>query len=76
MHLSEWNVSNGTDFSFMFYECKKLVNLFTIEEWNVSKGTYFFAMFGKCDKSSVMEGIKDWKISKSKKVSRKRNMSY
>ena len=39
------NTMNGTDFSFMFYQCKQLT---TIPELNTSNGTNFNSMFLEC----------------------------
>ena len=47
--LESWNVSNGTDFSWMFYNCKSLKNINGLQNWNVSDGTDFLRMFAYCE---------------------------
>ena len=47
--LQNWNVYNGTDFSFMFCNCFSLQNIKGLEKWNVSNGTDFSFMFANCE---------------------------
>ena len=35
--LEKWNVSNGNNFSCMFYGCSSLSDIKALEKWNVSK---------------------------------------
>ena len=46
--LSNWDVSNGTNFRYMFAGCKYLESLFMISNWNVSNGIDFKGMFIYC----------------------------
>ena len=48
----------------MFYKCKKLLDIITLENWNVSKGDQFDAMFGELDRDIVIKTIQKWNISK------------
>ena len=46
--LERWNVSNGTDFSYMFSFCTALQDISALKSWNVSNGTDFSYMFRYC----------------------------
>ena len=46
--LEDWNVSNGTDFSYMFSFCTALQDISALKSWNVSNGKYFSSMFRYC----------------------------
>ena len=64
--LGEWNVSNGNNFSYMFYECTSLSDIKALEKWNVSNGNNFSYMFGGCKLLSDIDNtIKKWNVSKS-----------
>ena len=38
--LEKWNVSNGTNFSFMFYNCKSLNDIKPLEKWKLKENDY------------------------------------
>ena len=46
--ISDWDVSNVTDMSGMFYECNELEFIRDISKWNVSKVMYRMGMFDGC----------------------------
>ena len=46
--LHNWNVFNGTDFSYMFFNCESLQDLNELQNWNVFNGTDFSRMFYNC----------------------------
>ena len=46
--LSNWNMSNSTDLSFMFSYCQNLNNIKAIKNWNVENVINFTGMFWKC----------------------------
>ena len=48
--ISNWNVSNVTNMSYMFYECKKLKYDKSFDKWNVSNVTDMESMFKGCNK--------------------------
>ena len=39
--LENWNVLNGNNFSFMFYNCSSLLDIKALENWNISNKKYF-----------------------------------
>ena len=43
--LQNWNVSNGNDFSGMFYRCSSSLDIKPLQNWNVSNKKYFKDMF-------------------------------
>ncbi|MCQ2976097.1 MAG: DUF285 domain-containing protein, partial [Bacteroidales bacterium] len=47
LDLSSWNVSNGTDFSYMFWDCFNLKTL-DLSNWNVKKSAKIEEMFINC----------------------------
>ena len=38
--LEKWDVSNGTDFSWMFYYCSSLTDIKPLEKWNLNENTF------------------------------------
>ena len=50
--IENWNVSNGNNFSHMFFGCLLLSDLKPIENWNISNGNNFSFMFDGCSLSS------------------------
>ncbi|MBR1611708.1 MAG: BspA family leucine-rich repeat surface protein [Methanobrevibacter sp.] len=64
-NISEWDVSNGEDFSKMFRYCTKLnCNL---SKWNVSNGILFNSMFFNCYKFN--SDLNNWDVSKGENFS-------
>ena len=57
--ISNWNVSNVTDMSFMFNECKEFNQ--DISNWDVSKVTDMSGMFGGCKEFN--QDISSWNVS-------------
>ena len=67
--LSGWDVSNGTSFEAMFFECEAYNNAgVSLSRWDVSKGTSFQSMFSV---ASVFEGIgvDSWNMSNATNIS-------
>lgn len=60
--ISYWDVSNVTNFSGMFMNCKYF-NC-DISEWDVSKGTDFSFMFDECKEFNC--DLSRWNVSKGK----------
>ena len=59
--LTNWNVSKGENFSFIFSDCSKLSYISHIKKWDVSNGQNFKGMFYNCPCS--IDSLKDWNIS-------------
>ena len=59
------NVSNGTNFSEMFYFCSSLKDIKPLENWNVSKGTNFSDMFYNCSSLSDIKPLKKWNLNEN-----------
>jgi len=60
--VSEWNVSNGKNFSNMFDGCKEF-NC-DISRWDVNNGSYFTGMFCNCEKFNA--DLSNWDVSNGK----------
>ena len=60
--ISEWDVSNVTNMSHMFYVCKELKSVGYISGWDVSKVTDMSFMFTGCKKFN--QDISKWNVSK------------
>ena len=61
--ISQWDVSNVTDMSFMFSSCKSFNQ--DISKWDVSKVTDMSFMLSRC--KSFNQNISKWDASKVKK---------
>ena len=59
--ISDWNVSNVTNMTRMFFECKELKSVGDISGWDVSKVTNMKYMFGVCKKFN--QDISSWNVS-------------
>ena len=59
--ISDWNVSNVTNMSYMFYACKELKSVGDISEWDVSKVINMSFMFTGCKK--INQDISKWNVS-------------
>ena len=57
------DVSNCTDFSFMFSFCESLENLNGLQNWNVFNGTNFLCMFGNCESLEDLNELQHWNVS-------------
>lgn len=62
--ISKWNVSNGKNFSDMFFGCKKF-NC-DISNWDVSNGTNFDSMFYACENFNC--DLSKWRIKNNAKI--------
>ena len=49
INFKNLDVSDCSDFSFMFYNCKSLQNLNELQHWNVSNDTDFSYIFYHCN---------------------------
>jgi len=66
--LSGWDVSNGTDFQFMFFECQAYNNAgVSLSGWDVSKSTNFNGMFSQASEF-VGVGVDSWNVSNATNI--------
>ena len=61
--ISEWNVSNVKNMTYMFYNCNKLKYIGDISEWDVSKVKNMNSMFYKCIKLKYIGDLSSWDVS-------------
>eukprot|EP00542_Grammatophora_oceanica_P000639 CAMPEP_0194065858 /NCGR_PEP_ID=MMETSP0009_2-20130614/85699_1 /TAXON_ID=210454 /ORGANISM="Grammatophora oceanica, Strain CCMP 410" /LENGTH=176 /DNA_ID=CAMNT_0038718749 /DNA_START=127 /DNA_END=657 /DNA_ORIENTATION=- len=59
--LSGWDVSNGTSFGWMFYECASFNG--DVSSWDVSNATDLDGMFAGCQ--SFNSDLSSWDVSKA-----------
>ena len=59
--ISDWDVSNVTNMSYMFYVCKELKSVGDISKWDVSKVINMSFMFTGCKKFN--QDISKWDVS-------------
>jgi len=64
--LTEWNVSKGTNFRFMFYRCSSFHGD-GISSWNVSNATNLSHMFSGC--TSFHGDLSSWNIANATNLS-------
>jgi surface protein len=60
--VSEWDVSNGLDFRFMFFICRNFNS--NVSMWDISNGKYFEYMFSSCD--DFNSNLSKWNVSNGK----------
>ena len=60
--ISNWNTSNVTDMSFMFYDCESFNQ--DIYQWDVSNVTDMYGVFSGC--KSFNQDISTWDVSNVK----------
>ena len=65
--ISEWDVSEVTDMTYMFYKCDKLKSVGDISSWNVSNVTDMAFMFYDC--KNFNQDISGFDISNVKNIS-------
>ena len=61
INISDWDVSNVTDMSYMFFTCEKLKSVGDISKWNVSNVTNMNSMFEFCN--SFNQDLSNWDVS-------------
>ena len=62
--ISDWDVSNATNMTYMFYGCDKLESIGDISGWDVSKVINMSYMFAFCKKFN--QDISKWDVSNVK----------
>lgn len=60
--VSDWDVSNCTDFRSLFGYCEQLVSVGDLSNWNMSKATRINAMFSHCTKLKQLGDLGKWNI--------------
>ena len=61
--LKNWNVSNGTNFSYLFEDCLSLSDISSLKNWNVSNGKDFYNIFYFCrsiNKQTIPNNLKKY----------------
>ena len=64
VNISNWNVSNVTDMSFMFNGCYELKSVGNLCKWNVSSVTTFKQMFSNCSNLTYIGDLSNWNAPK------------
>ena len=59
--ISDWNVSNVTDMSYMFFNCRLLKSVGDISNWDISNVTGMSFMF--CSVANFNQDISKWNVS-------------
>ena len=67
--VSNWDVSNVTDMSWMFYNCSNLKSIGDISKWDVSNVTNTCDMFVNCSSLENLN-LSNWNVSNIKNMSR------
>ena len=63
INFKNLDISDCTDFSYMFFYCKSLQNINALQNWNVSNGEDFSYMFRNCDSLQNINGLQNWNVS-------------
>ena len=61
--ISDWDVSNVTNMSYMFYVCKELKSVGDLSNWDVSNVMSMRSMFYWCTELESVEDISEWNVS-------------
>ena len=61
--ISDWDVSNVTNMSSMFFDCWELKSVGDLSKWNVSNVINMSAMFDSCEELESVEDISKWDVS-------------
>ena len=64
--ISNWDVSNVKDMSFMFHKCKKLKFVGDLSNWNVSSVKNMYSMFDNSEKLESVGDLSKWDVSNVK----------
>ena len=62
--ISDWDVSNVTDMSGMFFDCGELKSVGDLSNWDVSNVTDMSGMFYECNELKFIGDISNWDVSK------------
>ena len=61
--ISQWNLENCEDISYLFSTCYSLINMPDISKWNISKVKYMDYLFWGCTKIKSLPDISKWDTS-------------
>ena len=61
--ISDWDVSNVTNMSGMFFDCGELKSVGDLSKWNVSDVTNMSGMFYECNELEFIGDISKWNVS-------------
>ena len=61
--ISDWDVSNVTDMSYMFFECEELESVGDLSKWDVSNVKSMNSMFFYCAELKSTGDISKWDVS-------------
>ena len=62
--ISDWDVSNVTDISGLFYACYELKSIGDLSKWDVSKVENMESVFYRCYKLEPVGNLSKWDVSK------------
>ena len=63
VNVSNWNVSNVTDMSYMFNHCYQLKSVGNLDDWNTSNVTDMNFMFSSCRQLKSIGNLSKWDVS-------------
>ena len=63
--LQYLDVSNVTDFSYTFSECKSIKDISPLQNWDVSNGTTFEGTFENCTSLTNLNPLQNWNVVNS-----------
>ena len=63
INFKDFDTSDCTDFSYMFYNCVSLQDLNELQNLDVSNGIYFSNMFYNCKSLQNLNGLQNWNVS-------------
>ena len=66
LKISNWNISNVKNMSYMFCFCLKLKSLFDVSNWKTDKVEDMSWMFFECPSLSTLTGLDKWIINNLK----------
>ena len=66
--LDNWNTTNATDMSSMFYNCNALTNV-DVSKWDVKNVTNFSSMFMECSALQSIKGLDNWNTTNATDMS-------
>ena len=61
--ISDWDVSNAIDMSYMFFKCNELESVGDISYWDVSNINSMRGMFFMCKELKSVGDISEWNVS-------------
>jgi len=63
-NISEWDISNATDLTGVFYKCESLESIPDISNWDTFNVTNMMSMFNNCKSLKSLPDISKWNTSK------------